>query len=152
MAETQDTISNPKPRDPLRFEPLQVEMERRRAAAELLLRAGYSQVSIAAYLNVSQATISRWSRRMGIEGPKGRPRRGEDPGAVPEGLFSPEARQKQAHRPKFLTVEQLREVHSQRNHWTWPEFAAALFDAYGVRYSRSQASAFLAQLRKGRAA
>ena len=128
-----------------------MEMERRRGAAELLLRRGYTQTSIADYLNVTQATICRWSKEMGIT-KTGRARRVLNPDAVPEGLFSPEARQKQAHRPKFLTVEQLREVHSQRNHWTWPEFAAALFDAYGVRYSRSQASAFLAQLRKGRAA
>ena len=148
MTETQNTISSPETR-----EPLQVEMDRRRRAAELLLREGYSQTSIASYLHVTQATISRWSRQMGITGKRGAPRREFNPDAVPESLISPEARQTQAHRPTFLTADQIRYVWAQKPRWTWPEFAAALSAAYGVRYSRSQASALLAQLaRKGAAA
>ena len=121
-------------------------MDRRRRAAELLLREGYSQTSIANYLNVTQATISRWSRLLGITGKKGAPRREFNPDAVPEALISPEARQKQAHRPTFLTSDQIRQVWAHRPRWTGHEFADALAEAYGVRYARSQASALLAQL------
>jgi transposase len=123
-------------------------MDRRRGAAELLLRAGYSQVSIAGYLNVAQGTISRWSRGSGLTGKKGRPRRGQNPDAVPKDMIAPEARLGQAKRPTFLTLEQIREVLSRKLLWEWTgqKFADALFRAYGVRYSRSHASALLAQL------
>ena len=148
MAETLNTIPNPEPR-----EPLQAEMDRRRGAAEVLLRAGYTQTSIASYLNVTQVTISRWSRLMGITGKPGRPRRGQDADAIPEALISPEARLEYAHRPTFLTLQQIRQVRAQKRQWTGPEFADALFAAYGVRYSRSQTNALLAEAgRKDRAA
>lgn len=140
MAETLNTIPNPEPR-----EPLQAEMDRRRDAAEVLLRAGYTQTSIASYLNVTQVTISRWSRLIGIAGKPGRPRRGHDADAVPEDLISPQARLDRAHRPVFLTLEQIRKVREQKLNWTGLEFADALFAAYGVRYSRSQASALLVE-------
>ena len=121
-------------------------MDRRRHAAELLLREGYTQTAIANYLHVTQATISRWSRLMGITAKTGLPRRALDPDAVPEGLLSPKARLATAHRPTFLTLDQIRQVRAQKPRWTWPEFAAALAAAYGVRYSRSQTSALLVQL------
>ena len=121
-------------------------MDRRRRAAEVLLRAGYTQTSIASYLNVTQVTICRWSRQMGITAKTGRPRREFNPGAVPEALITPAARLEGAHRPTFLTRDQIRQVRAQKPRWTWPEFAAALHAAYGVRYSRSQSSALLAQL------
>jgi transposase len=121
-------------------------MDRRRRAAELLLREGYSQTSVAAYLNVAQATISRWSREMGITGKRGRPRREFNPDAVPKALITPEARLGRAKRPTFLTSDQIRQVWEQRLRWTGQEFADALSAEFGVRYSRSQASALLAQL------
>jgi transposase len=121
-------------------------MERRRRAAEILLHAGYAQASIAAYLNVTQGTVSRWSRRMGKTGKKGRPRRGQNPDAIAEGLISPEARLSGARRPRFLTRYQIRYVAERKPKWRAQEFTDALFATYGVSYSRSQASAVLAAL------
>ena len=132
---------------PLQAELLAIEMMDRRRAAELLLRRGYTRVSIANYLNVSQATISRWSRPMGITGKRGRPRRAHNPETVPEAPISPGARL--IGMPTFLTLltlDQVRQVRSQKPHWKGQEFADALAAAYGVRYSNNYANALLGTL------
>jgi transposase len=113
------------------------------------LREGHTQVEIAAHLNVAQATVSRWFRLL----PKARRRRRKlTPEAVAAHLLSPEARLARAHRPRFLTTDQIRQVRSQKKQWKAQEFADALCAAYGVRYSRNRASDLLAGRREGASA
>jgi len=117
------------------------ELDRRRDIALPMAREGFTQTSIAKKLNVEQPTVSRWVSGIQRSRASKSTLKPEETGASEE--------KPQIGRAPFLTVEQLSEIKDQRPgyRWTGREFAAAIFDAFGVRYSLSHSCTLLACLR-----
>jgi transposase len=124
--------------------PTDAELARRREEALRLWGEGFTQVWIARRLNVAQPTVSRWVR--------GRYRLRALRPPQPEHLIPACSSAPLACRPHVMTDDQLGEVWETRpaESWTGSAFAAALAEAFGVRYSVRYACALLGRLRLGK--
>jgi transposase len=130
--------------------PLRAEMERRRLIAEKLLCLGYSRPYIAKHLKVSYWLVRRWHLQM--EHPPARiPKPTGGPRLLAELALHPELRAKRAPSgpPRFLTLDQVRDVWAQprERRWTGEAFGAAIFEAFGVRYTIKHCCCFLRELK-----